>query len=57
MYGMSAPGRDHFWPQDYNLINLSRGLLGEAMYQISKALALWFHKSSFFEGFLCISLC
>ena len=33
---MSAPGRGGaiFDPQGYNLNNLGRGLLGEAMYQI-----------------------
>ena len=30
------------WPQGYNLNNLGRGPLGEAMYQISKAQAFWF---------------
>ena len=29
-------GRDHFWPQGYNLNTLGRGLLGDATYQISK---------------------
>ena len=33
---MSAQGRGHFLPQGYNLNNLGRGPLGEAMYQISK---------------------
>ena len=31
------PGAGPFWPQGYNLNNLGRGLLCEAMYQISKA--------------------
>ena len=39
---MSVLERGHFWPQGYNLNNIGRGLLGEAMYQISKALAFWF---------------
>ena len=37
---MSASGQGHFWAQGYNLNNLGRGQLGEALYQISKTRVL-----------------
>ena len=44
-------GQGHFWPKGYNLNNLGRGLLGEAMYQISKAWAFWLQIRRFLKVF------
>ena len=48
---MSAPGQGHFWPKGKNLNNLGRGLLGEAMYQTSKAWAFCFQTRKFLKFF------
>ena len=37
------------WPHAYNLNKLGRGSLGDASYQISKLLALWFQRRRFFK--------
>ena len=34
---MWAPGRVHFWPEGYNLNNLGKDQLDEAILQISNA--------------------
>ena len=53
---MSAQGWGHFWPQGYNLNNLGRGLLGEAMYQISMVRDFWFQIRRFLKVFsICLS--
>ena len=31
-----TPGRNHFWPQGYNLNKVGNGPLGDATYQITK---------------------
>ena len=48
---MSAPEWGHYGPQGNNMNNLGRGPLGEAMYQISKALAFCFQTRRFLKFF------
>ena len=45
------PGRGHFWLKGYNLNKVGRGPLGDATYQISRLLALWFQTRRFFHIF------
>ena len=44
-------GGAFLWPQGYNLNNLGRGPLGEAMYQISNPRAFWFQIRRFLKFF------
>ena len=46
-----GPGRGHFWPHGYNLNNLGRGPLDEAI----KGSGLLVSGKKIFEGFLYIS--
>ena len=48
---MSATGQGHFWPQGNNLNKLSRGSLGEAMYQNIKDLGLLLSEKNIFIKF------
>ena len=54
---MSALGQGHFWPQVYNLNNLGRRQLGEAMYQIH-CIKDWdlLVSDKIFKGFLYMSM-
>ena len=51
-----TPRRGHFWPQDYNLNKLDRGLLDDNTYQNSRVYALWFQTRRFFHVAPYISL-
>ena len=56
---MLALGQGHCWPQGYNLNNLGRSPLSEAMYANIKGKISSYLVSDkkIFEGFLYISLC
>ena len=41
-----TPAVGHFWPKGHNFNTFGRG---DATYQISRLLALWFQKGNFFQ--------
>ena len=45
-------GAGHFWPQGHSLNKLDRRLLGDATYQISRLVALWFQTRGIFHVLL-----
>ena len=46
---MWVPGQGLFSPQDFNLNNIGRGPLDEAVCHILKALAFWFQTKRFLK--------
>ena len=50
-------GQSHFWPQDYNLNKLARGLLDDTTYKYQGSSPCGFRQEYFFQIAPYISLC